>query len=270
MKSPILISLGLAAATLATQAQITVTESFNYSTGTLGTTATNGTGQTGNWVKSATDSSGASVGTTSGVTWAISSDYGYTPTGNALGASTGTPWTDTGAFQLSSGINFDGPSVTYFSFLARTTDVGSVGLISIDASDGTELARIYQTVGGPSVTASLGGGTTGNIFGTDSQDLVVLGRLTTVASGDDKIELDIVRSNESIAASFTADATASGAVTGTGDFIRFWNFTNGGSIGEFRMGTTYESVAVPEPSTYALLAGFLALGLVMVRRRVRS
>jgi hypothetical protein len=29
-------------------------------------------------------------------------------------------------------------------------------------------------------------------------------------------------------------------------------------------------VAVPEPSTYALLAGFLALGLVVVRRRVRA
>jgi hypothetical protein len=36
---------------------------------------------------------------------------------------------------------------------------------------------------------------------------------------------------------------------------------------EIRIGDTWGSVVIPEPSSYALLGGFLALGWVMVRRR---
>lgn len=65
--------------------------------------------------------------------------------------------------------------------------------------------------------------------------------------------------------SITADKT-NGLVSGHG-------FSSWGGTGDFeslRVGTTYESVAVPEPSTYALLAGFATLGLVLLRRRLKA
>jgi hypothetical protein len=39
---------------------------------------------------------------------------------------------------------------------------------------------------------------------------------------------------------------------------------------EFFVATDLASVTVPEPSTWALLAGVSALGLVMLRRRCRD
>lgn len=47
----------------------------------------------------------------------------------------------------------------------------------------------------------------------------------------------------------------------------YWN--NGASWGDQQMANLIVT-AVPEPSTYALLAGFLALGGVILRRRLRS
>lgn len=266
MKTILLSSAALVALTLSSAHAQSVVETFDYPAGTLGNTAVTGTGQTGTWVKSPTDSTAANIGVSTGINWTITPDYAYTPSGTAISSTTGTPWSDTGAFQLATGIDFDSDGEIFFSFLARTTTLGSTGLITLETTSGSELARLYQTVGGPAVTASIGGTGVGNIFGTGSQDILVVGRIQTLGIGNDTIAVDIIRSAETIGSSFTPDATASAAVTGTGSYLRFWNFANGGLIGDFRMGDTYASV-VPEPSTYALFAGALVMSWVMVRRR---
>lgn len=48
------------------------------------------------------------------------------------------------------------------------------------------------------------------------------------------------------------------------------NFYAGQGIDEIRLATTFDDLAlVPEPATYALLSGFAALGLMLLRRRLR-
>lgn len=58
-------------------------------------------------------------------------------------------------------------------------------------------------------------------------------------------------------------------------YFTFWGDTSSTAGGTVDLsGSTLATVsgvtAVPEPSTYALLAGFMAVGLVMVRRRIRQ
>lgn len=68
-------------------------------------------------------------------------------------------------------------------------------------------------------------------------------------------------------ASWTYTATVAGGAGQVEEVL--FNATGGTGAGDFDrvlVGTTYASV-VPEPSSYALLAGFLALGWIMVRRR---
>jgi hypothetical protein len=245
-------------------AQAAVVERFNYTNGALGNTATGGTGQTGNWqlTSTSTDAATASI---IDYTWATPTGYGITPVDKAI---TGSAFSHTAAFQLTTAVNFDSNSEVYFSFLARSNG-GSSGLISLETSAGVEKARLYQTVGGPAMTASIGDTPAGigNRFGNDGIDVLVIGRITTVASGSDTIAIDIVQNTQTIAGSFTADASASAVTTGSANYIEFWNFANaGGRIGEFRMGSTYDSVTIPEPSTFALVG--IALGaLVFFRRR---
>lgn len=73
-----------------------------------------------------------------------------------------------------------------------------------------------------------------------------------------------------------ATGTAMGSITGrdTTDLrfksIGFYldNATDRMSVDELRLGTTFASVSpVPEPSTYAAIAGALALGVIALRRR---
>jgi hypothetical protein len=63
--------------------------------------------------------------------------------------------------------------------------------------------------------------------------------------------------------------TATGGITGF--YVSYSNIdtTDAIHLGTTRIGTTWEAVVVPEPSTYAVLLGALALGVVAVRRRMK-
>ncbi|NDV63095.1 PEP-CTERM sorting domain-containing protein [Puniceicoccales bacterium CK1056] len=59
---------------------------------------------------------------------------------------------------------------------------------------------------------------------------------------------------------------------GTGDLVMVWDSANDDSANSGTLFTRTDNmslVLVPEPSIYALLAGFATLGLVLVRRRLR-
>lgn len=245
----------------------TVIETFDYANGALDTTATNGTGQTGNWRLTPTNANNATL-SVADITWAAPTGYGFTPNNKGVG---GVQFA-TGAFQLNEAINFDVDGELYFSFLfRRSTTAGSTGLISLN-SGATEKARAFQTSGGGAITGSIGDTLSGagNAF-PGTGDMFVVGRIVTSALGNDTLALQITPSAGTVAGSFTpTTGVASAATTGTADWVYFWNFGNadstGAYFGEFRIADSYAS-AIPEPSSFALLAGALTLGLVAVRRR---
>jgi hypothetical protein len=248
------------------QAQIVV-ESFDYATGALNNTATNGTGQTGNWRLTPTNAGNATL-SVANITWATPTGYTISPNNKGVGGVVGA----TGAFFLNSAIDFDVDGEVFFSMLyRRPTNSGSIGLISLNSGN-TEKARLLQTSGGGAITGSIGDtlSGTGNSF-PGTGDLLIVGRIVTSASGNDTLALQITGSAGTVPVSFTATTgVASAATTGTANSIYFWNFANadstGAYFGEFRMGDSYASV-IPEPSTYALLIGSLGLALAYCRRR---
>ena len=260
-----ILTAGVLAAGLGSAMAITVIEEFNYSAGALGNTATNGTGQSGNWQLGPTSTSAATL-SVANITWATPTGYNITPLGKGVGGVQNAA----GSFTLSSSINFDADGEVWFSMLyRRPTTSGSIGLLSLN-SGATEKARLFQTVGGGAMTTAIGGTGASNFFpATNTGDFLIVGKITTVASGTDTIAIDVTRSSETLGA-FAASTSASVATTGTANSLYFWNFTSadstGAYFGEVRMGDTYASV-IPEPTTWALLAGGLTTLMVFRRRR---
>jgi hypothetical protein len=286
MKSLILTSLGLAAATLASQAQITVTESFNYAAGAVGNTTATGTGLTGNWgsfwfnnnVSGTSDAAFASGSLTA------PSGYGYTPSNNRLAYDPADSNNNSAAFvelATANKIDFGTDGTYYVSFLIRAFNNSNTRAeLNFQTDTGSTLFSIGETGAGTGQlnlngTASTRLMDTGspNAIGTDN--LVVL-RIGTSAAGNDTLNasfwtsgVDTVSSEPitwDVSSSITSSALASGLD------IRFEDgFANlDVSFDELRIGSSFTDVtAVPEPSVFALLAGFLALGVVMARRRLR-
>jgi hypothetical protein len=287
MKSPILISLGLAAATLASQAQITVIESFNYTPGAVGSTAATGTGLTGNWgnfwfnnnVSGSSDAAFISGSLTA------PSGYGYTPSNNRLAYDPADSNNNSAAFvefAPADKLDFGADATFYVSFLVRAFNNGSTRAeLEFQTDTGVNVFTIGETGAGTGQlnlngTASSGAMDTGspNAIGTDN--LVVL-RIDALAAGNDTLSASFWTSGVDTISTepgtwdVTTSISSSDLVSGIA--ARFEDgFANlDVSFDELRIGSSFAAVtAVPEPSTYALLAGFLALGLVMVRRRVRS
>ena len=271
MKINVYVTMMLVSAwALASNAAVLVHEPFDYNTGPLNNTPTSGTGQTGNWQLTPVNTGNATL-SVADITWSTPEGYSLRPNNTGVGGVVGA----TGAFFLEEAINFDVNSVTYFSFLYRRPDstAGGVGILSLNSGT-TEKARLFQTVGGGAVTASIGDtlSGTGNAFPGTGEDLLIVGRIQTVASGNDTIQLQITSASGSISTNFVPTMSASAPTTGSADSLYFWFFTNEAStdayFGNFRMGSTYDSVIspIPEPSTMVLLA-MGAMLMVQLRRK---
>ena len=109
--------------------------------------------------------------------------------------------------------------------------------------------------------------------GTFSADTTyfMVGKIVT-ANGNDTISLSAYTGTDVISGTETWDITNSADAlrTSTLSAVRFNSPTGTNSqFDSLRIGETWADVTgVPEPSTYALLAGFGALALVMMRRRM--
>jgi len=101
-----------------------------------------------------------------------------------------------------------------------------------------------------------------------SSDNTLTGTLTIVDSGSFTDDNNTILTYENEAVS---TATITGASSGQELWIEFYSASaalEGNNDGEFARLDNITLTAVPEPSTYALLSGLLALTCVMIRRRL--
>ena len=132
------------------------------------------------------------------------------------------------------GSSFDTDGAGSVSGLARFEAAGALMQINGDLSDGTWSAQAKT--------------------GEDGADWVILGTGTGITTIDSII----------IAAKTPAIGSWGGGDSGT---IYSGDATAGGTAGDYMMIDSITLTAVPESSSYALIAGMLALASIMVRRR---
>ncbi len=275
----ILLPILTAAAVSSASASLIVNEHFNYSTGALSTTAATGTGLTGNWGGAV--ASGVISGTAGG---AIVNTWSYTPPTNYAPAPTFNQY-DTGggnqfsAAELSSSIGTGSDATYYLSYFFRVGTTGNVGssYAQVGLANTNSNNLDYFNIGKSSATSTFD-----VKFGADATeassiavavdtDYFVVAKLSILASGTDSLAFKVYTSADTLPVSepvtwdYTATAALAGSFTGIG-------FRNG--LGqtdfksdEFRLGTTWADVTVPEPTTWALLAGGLTTLMVFRRRR---
>lgn len=267
-------------------------EPFDYSTGALaGNSGATGLDTTTGWFSSGSNQQSV---TSAGLTFTDLSTTGNQAerTSAPGGAHSGIALTSSAQTTLTQ----SGDSI-YFTFLVKadrysqsnenfTFAFGTDSLDTSTGSDGGNQAAIggagngfgfsidpagsdwnfhgYQSVGG---TVSLSG-TNFNI-GTSSATFLVAGQIDWVASGNDTLSLyNITDVNATSAPTAFATMTADFDQTQF-DTISFES-RQIAVIDEIRFGTEWSDVGlsiVPEPSSFALLAGFLGLTWVMLRRR---
>jgi hypothetical protein len=269
-----LIAAG-AAAQLSAQS---VVETFDYSTGALGTTASSGTGVTGNW--GSYSFAGAIGGSATGeiVTGSLSAptDYSYTPANNRLsytatGASVSSSMVELGAGAI---IDFDANATHYISFLeTHTADGFAFNLQSLLQLRDDSNATLLQ-MGAYNQQLLLGSNAAGGAL-SNGQDRLLVFKIETSSAGNDVISGSFFNAGSTIGGEPTTwAATSNETITGSATFMNIslganaaGGVTHTNSVDEIRFGGTFGAVAVPEPSSYALLSGLLALGWIMIRRR---
>jgi hypothetical protein len=278
-KTLLLLAVGLGMAGSASAALIASTS--------FGGTAAAPTGNTGFsssiWASTAGGATASSATFTAGdMSGTIPSAYtasGFTNTGNYI-----QTYNSPAFATLSSTINVETEGTYYFSFLYRVNAAATVSNGGFSLYSGTtERVQIGMgsTVSNPNAMriSEVGGSagvalTASSSFVTGTDTIWVVGRIDT-AIGTDSVALRFFKGADAmVAEDFTGDQSTSLSLS-IGANITNIRFNSGGGTNptqqfdEFRLGTTYADV-VPEPSTYAMFAGLMALGLVMIRRRLRS
>jgi len=147
-------------------------------------------------------------------------------------------------------------------------------VIHSNPTDAGNLVSVSFT-GSGDIAATVGSNSAGSdgAFATNTEYFVV-GKITSSNAGNDLISVNVFKDGDGIPLTesylvSSTGASLSGTLTGIA-FTQFEVFDNDRDrayLDEFRLGTSWESVAVPEPSALALLLGAGALLLAHRRRR---
>lgn len=252
---------GIACSPVIGHADTLVSESFNYSVGGL-VGQNGGTGWGGSWT--AIDA-GASGGVQSG-----SLTYGDLVTSGNQAYVTTTAGTSGFSRALGSTFSDATTNTIYLSFAFNwNSGTRFLGLQLLNG--GTSAIEFNKFAGQSNFGIQSGTGSTAITTGTTN---FVVVKIEFNASGNDTVSL---YTNPSLTGGepMTASSTRSFASLSFNTIRLATGYDNGSqttaaaAFDEIRIGTTYADVvsAIPEPSSFAALAGIAALGFVAVGRR---
>ena len=300
MKNTLLYSLtaGLALGLATAHASLEIEEQFDYTAGDLAGNGTGTTGLAGNWTSPV-------VGPGKGDWEVMASGLSFTDHLSDAGGSAernAASGSDYAQVEISAAAQTnllaDG-STAYFSFLVGfpggnaetfdnhtfyigtndtpdsaadpvTTTGGSGFGFAIDGANGNNGPRPLRAFTMDNGSSTLSAGDIGDVPDESSPTQLIVGQLDWVANGgNDTLTLwnvaDPTIGLGTNSVSMTADLDQS-----LFDTLTIASKQNNVVFDEIRFGTTLgdvSTVAVPEPSSYALLAGMFGLTLVMLRRR---
>ncbi|MCC5846722.1 MAG: PEP-CTERM sorting domain-containing protein [Verrucomicrobia bacterium] len=251
-------------------ASLLVHEPFDYTVdANIGGVAATGTGLTGNWQRTFTDTATAILRTYE-ATWDTPANYLVTPLNKGVG--TPVDQNNSAAVNLATGaqIDFDTDGAVYYSYLLKYgTDNRS--RVSFGSSSAPDLMRVQGIANGTLRVYAGGDFSDGAALATDT-DYLIVGRITTSELGSDEHRIWVYPSSGTVAGSDPGTAGSyafhTGTITGNASMLQFSNVIDA-QYGEFRMGTTWESVAIPEPSSILLLGSALGLFVLFNRRRIK-
>lgn len=270
------------------QVNVLVYEGFDYAAGTtLGPDTQGGVGWSGGWYGDITlTSTAGSRGTIGAGSYDV--PPGMIATGNHVehsGFSSG------GVRLLADQIDTTVNNTIYFSIAGHfTSGAMSLGLRTTQSLSGPPVVAMSITAGNATMRlynplfGSEDGAVTRTIAsGISNADFFWVGKLVTT-NGNDRLDTWFYSSADLVPLLEPAGlANVAGSnvnvynVTQPIDRVQYLIGAAGNGYDEFRIGTTWDSVvagaavsAVPEPSTYAAIAGAAALGLAAWRRRTRD
>jgi hypothetical protein len=297
----LLLSGLLALSSLTLHAQLLTHESFTYANGNVHT-ANGGTGWASGWgtqqnasnyqVQSASPLSYGQL-TTSGSY--LTGGGGFDRTGRQIATNAFSPWDNAGRVSNAWGSQPFGPQIdqgtVWASFVVRrnanvaswdSMDIAfhtqAIGWFSSAAN--TSLSISYDTTNGNWRAASNNNGNQAALANSALGDTVLfVAKFELSTTGANNIYLWLNPSPGSLGGSDLSVASASwSALNLTTEQARFRSISfysgsaaNATSLDEIRLGLTFADVtpAIPEPSSFAALAGLGVLGMAATRRRRR-
>ena len=273
-KTTLLSSVALLLGAGAAQGSLLVQESFNYTgaaspgSSYIVTNAATGTGLTGTW-----GSTDAWLSIVNGSLSAPANSGAFSTTFNqGVFSPGGTPSANIG---LSSAITTVSNTV-YFSFIGQFGsnggDASTMGMRFTDASNGTVIGFGRTNTGNWGIHD---GAAFQSSSVSASATAFVVYKVTFGAAGgaNDSVSLFV---NPGESGEGTATSTWSGLSLNDNNLTKIFLRANGNAssaVDEIRVGTTWSDVAfvaIPEPSTYGLMAAGALGGAALVRRRKRS
>lgn len=260
-----------------TQADVTVYEGYDYTVGALTSSANGGSGWDGGYYYAGSSGEPASSTVIAGSL--SNTAYNLPSVGNHTSVAAGGLYTRT----LNTPINISsGTTTMFFSYLMEVTSVTTSGnnfnylSMNVDGGQtGLLTALRYFNASGTSdlrLMSALGGGAVsyGDPLAFNTTYFIV-GRLvndgTNLTVSSSAFDTSVPPSSEPLI--WDTETSRLGSEYGVDaviDELRVRAAADGGVLfDELRVGTTYESVAVPEPSQSALLFGLSGALLLFIR-----